>query len=89
MTLGEFLREAREERGMSIARAAKTLEVAKLTYSMWERDAWIVGRDKVERLAEFTNRDPYEIRVLMGDLTPDEVEILLRAKSGALQLGRS
>lgn len=54
MDLPKEIVRAREEKDLSKSKAAIELGVARLTYTMWEKGAWIPQLDKAQAIASFT-----------------------------------
>lgn len=59
--LPKEIERARLEKELSKAKAADELGVSRLTYSMWEKGAWVPQPDKTQALANFTGLPKEEI----------------------------
>lgn len=64
MTLGDRIRTARNNAGLSQVRLAEQLGVAQTTLSAWERNINEPSRDEIRRLANLLSIDASEIEAL-------------------------
>jgi transcriptional regulator with XRE-family HTH domain len=82
-TIGTLLRQAREARGLSMRRAAATLDVTPVTYESWEKD-WRPPLQHIDTVAEFTGKPSWRIVHLAGLLDDKCASILHRDIPGYL-----
>lgn len=61
LDLPKEIERAREEKDLSKSKAAEELGVSRLTYTMWEKGAWVPQFDKAQILATFTGLRKEEI----------------------------
>ena len=64
-TLGQFLLDEREKRGMTQEKMAESLEMSRPDYCLVEKDKRPVGFDVQNRIANLFNRSPAYIRRLI------------------------
>lgn len=58
MTIGERIKQAREEAGLSQSRLAKLIGVTRNAVSLWENDENDPATDKIRPLAEYLDKSP-------------------------------
>lgn len=56
-TIGDIIKQLREERGLSQSQLADILNVASSSIGMWENDKRIPGEDTKEAIADYFNVD--------------------------------
>ena len=64
-TLGQFLKEEREKRGLTQDQVAEKLGTSRTYYNQLEKDSFVAGFDLRNRIASLFKRSPAYIRKLV------------------------
>lgn len=51
--IGAAMARARADKELSKSAASRDIGVSRMTYDMWERDAWVPGVERAEEIATF------------------------------------
>jgi transcriptional regulator with XRE-family HTH domain len=82
-TIGELIRQAREDKGQSLRHAAEQLGVSDKIVKAWEWGFVKPDVDKIATIARYTGETRARVLVLRGVLTPDEGRALEALDAGA------
>lgn len=84
-TVGTLLARTRDRRQLSKSAAAREMGVARMTYDMWEKDAWVPDPDKAKILADFAGVEQVEVLTILwkqsGVLDEDEYLAVKKRRS--------
>lgn len=61
VALGKAIQDARKNKNLSKVRAAKELEIARLTLDQWENAQWVPKVERVGSIADFTGLDRMQV----------------------------